>query len=221
MRAVWLSTLLKLNMCHWIAHAGWRVTCGQSPGRCFPATEHCGVCLHHRPPGPLNRGARSARRQAKADFCILFGGLQKVRRLAGRDPPVLQLSLRQHRGANIKFAGPGRQPGYFPCSSKESNQRKDVHLAVGTTVARISVPATGGEDNECGALWKGGHGLLRSALLFCCDDSGFSRSVGEGQTDGSIQSNGFLVKGNPFGPKLHFPQNVCLVKCGALVPYLF
>ena len=35
---------------------------------------------------------RSARRQAKADFCLLFGGLQKVRRPAGRDPPVLPLT---------------------------------------------------------------------------------------------------------------------------------
>jgi hypothetical protein len=34
-----------------------------------------------------------------------------------------------------KFAGPGRPPAYFPCSSKESKQRKDDHLAVGTTVA--------------------------------------------------------------------------------------
>jgi hypothetical protein len=35
----------------------------------------------------------------------------------------------------LNFAGPGRQPGYFPCSSKESNQRKDVRLAAGTSVA--------------------------------------------------------------------------------------
>jgi hypothetical protein len=28
----------------------------------------------------------------KADFCLLFGGLQKVRRLTGRDPPVLPLT---------------------------------------------------------------------------------------------------------------------------------
>jgi len=41
---------------------------------------------------PATLRDRSARRQAKADFCLLFGGLQKVRRLAGRDPPVLPLT---------------------------------------------------------------------------------------------------------------------------------
>jgi hypothetical protein len=41
-----------------------------------------------------------------------------------------------------EFAGPGRQPGYFPCSSKESNQRKDVRLAAGTSVteSRLLLP---------------------------------------------------------------------------------
>ena len=68
-------------------------------------------------------------------FCLLFGGLQKVGRLAEHDPPVLPLSLSQDGRKNFNFAGPGRQPAYFPCSSKESKQRKDVHLAVGTSVA--------------------------------------------------------------------------------------
>ncbi|MBE0576932.1 MAG: hypothetical protein IH613_13680 [Desulfuromonadales bacterium] len=31
--------------------------------------------------------------QEIADFCLLFGGLQKVRRLAGRDPPVLRFGF--------------------------------------------------------------------------------------------------------------------------------
>jgi hypothetical protein len=32
-------------------------------------------------------------RTGEADFCLLFGGLQKVRRLTGRDPPFLPWNL--------------------------------------------------------------------------------------------------------------------------------
>jgi hypothetical protein len=53
----------------------------------------------------------------------------------------LPLNLVRIKKPNLNFAGPGRLPGYFPCSSKESNQRKDVRLAAGTPFAVISTPA--------------------------------------------------------------------------------
>jgi hypothetical protein len=38
----------------------------------------------------------------EADFCLLFGGLQKVRRLAGRDPPVLKGFDSQPRTSSLQ-----------------------------------------------------------------------------------------------------------------------
>ena len=45
------------------------------------------------------------------------------------------MGLSQYGRKNLNFAGPGRQSGYFPCSPKESHQRKDVRLTAGTPVA--------------------------------------------------------------------------------------
>ena len=79
--------------------------------------------------------------------------------MAGRDPPVLIFHLIKTTTHN--FAGPGRQPGDFVYSSKQSHQKKDV-AALGMTVAsaatdrRPNVPSDSGRyflSPLSGGLW--------------------------------------------------------------------
>jgi hypothetical protein len=135
--AIWLSTSLKLIQWPRVTHCwGERLTDGSIQGSCFLAKLHrrCSPALTVG--GTTEPRRQECPRQGKPFFAFfLLTPGQKVGRLAGRDPPVLPLSQNQNESTILNFAGPGRQPGYFPCSSKESNQRKDVHLAVGTSVA--------------------------------------------------------------------------------------
>ena len=72
---------------------------------------------------------------------FLLGGLQKkVSRGAGRSARGLAVDLLSGQVQYINFAGPGRPPGDFLCWSKESNQRKDLRLAAGTSVAERQMP---------------------------------------------------------------------------------
>jgi hypothetical protein len=83
---------------------------------------------------------------------FLLGGMQKkVSRGAGRSARGLAVDLQSGQVQYIKFAGPGRQPGDFLCWSKESNQRKDLRLAAGTSVAesRLLLPPVTATENRC------------------------------------------------------------------------
>jgi len=71
--------------------------------------------------------------QEKGLFCLLFVAVwTKSKASAGRDPRsclVFDLGNNPNQNRKTKFAGPGRQPGEFLCSPKESNQRKGVRPA--------------------------------------------------------------------------------------------
>jgi len=71
--------------------------------------------------------------QEKGLFCLLFVAVwTKSKASAGRDPRsclVFDLGNNPNQNRKTKFAGPGRQPGDFLCSPKESNQRKGVRPA--------------------------------------------------------------------------------------------
>jgi len=106
-----------------------RQTPASSPAKGFLATKHRPCHRHRRSPAPLSRCDSSAHRQVKADFCLLFGGLQKVRRLAGRDPPVLHLRGKMQKEPDLKtelpppslYAQPNADHFYFlPGSCRSS-----------------------------------------------------------------------------------------------------
>jgi hypothetical protein len=61
-------------------------------------------------PSWLRRGARAGNLQpAEAAFCFLFAGLQKGKRPAGRDPPVLEhFSDFQSSGGKTRIGGVSR-----------------------------------------------------------------------------------------------------------------
>jgi hypothetical protein len=96
----------------------------RQPGKGFLARSHCGSQLRHRSQKPPVDGERSARRQAKADFCLLFGSLQKVRRPAGRDPPVLPVIHTNKNTQNLTSPVPaGCRVAFFARPKKVTKER--------------------------------------------------------------------------------------------------
>jgi small subunit ribosomal protein S21 len=71
--------------------ANSRTNClrGAAPSFCPAGIHLCGGG------NPAQQGKTAGSRNA-ADFCLLFGSRQKVRRLAGRDPPTLIFDERGH-----------------------------------------------------------------------------------------------------------------------------
>jgi len=76
---------------------GEALTAGSIPGSCFLSTEHRWCYLHQRSPEHLNRCDSSAHRQVKPILAYFLAACKKVRRLAGRDPPVLLLTCTKMR----------------------------------------------------------------------------------------------------------------------------
>jgi hypothetical protein len=65
----------------------------------------------------------------EAIFCLLFVGLDKKQGAGrGRDPAVLMMIVWFLRNLNIKFAGPGRQPGYFLCKAPKKVSKEMAWL---------------------------------------------------------------------------------------------
>jgi hypothetical protein len=105
----------------------------------------------------------AARRKAFFAYFLLPLG-QKVRRLAGRDPPVLSV-LRIGLTAEI-LTSPvpaGRRVTFFARPKKVTKERTFAWRRA-LLLREISVLATGGEDNKCGTSWRGSNGLFSIRL---------------------------------------------------------
>jgi hypothetical protein len=105
----------------------------------------------------------AARRKAFfAYFLLPFG--QKVRRLAGRDPPVLPVLRIGLKTETLTSPVPAGSRVAFFARPKKVTKERTFAWRRALLSREISVLATDGEDNKCGASWRGSNGLFSISL---------------------------------------------------------